>query len=64
MRNFRIQSPHRSLLVLSNEGILCGGLMWKREIRTGFLWGNLKERNHLKDLSLDGRVILIQILGN
>jgi len=25
---------------------------------TGFWWGNLKERNHLGDPGLDGRIIL------
>ena len=25
---------------------------------TGFWWGNLRERNHLEDPGLDGRIIL------
>jgi hypothetical protein len=28
------------------------------EAYTGFCWGNLKERDHLKDQGLDGRIIL------
>jgi hypothetical protein len=28
--------------------------MWKREIHRGFWWGDLKERDHLKDLDIDG----------
>jgi hypothetical protein len=28
------------------------------EVHTGFCWENLRERNHLKDLSIDGRIIL------
>jgi len=28
------------------------------EVHTGFWWGNLRERNHLKDPSIDGRIIL------
>jgi len=29
-----------------------------REVRTGFWWGDLKEREHFEDLRLDGRIIL------
>jgi hypothetical protein len=32
--------------------------MGKREAYTGFWWGNLKERDHLEDPSIDGRIIL------
>jgi len=28
------------------------------EVNTGFLWGELTERDHLEDPDLDGRVIL------
>ena len=27
-------------------------------MRTGFWWGNLRERDHLEDPSVDGRIIL------
>jgi hypothetical protein len=27
-------------------------------VHTGFWWGNLRERDHLKDPGLDGRIIL------
>jgi len=27
-------------------------------MRTRFWWGNLRERDHLEDLGLDGRIIL------
>jgi hypothetical protein len=27
-------------------------------VHTGFWWGNLRERDHLEDLGLDGRIIL------
>jgi hypothetical protein len=30
----------------------------RREVRTGFRWGNLRDRNNLEDQSLDGRLIL------
>jgi len=29
-----------------------------REVRTGFWWGDLKERDYLEDLGIDGRIIL------
>jgi hypothetical protein len=33
--------------------------MWQRiEIHTGFWRGNLKLRHHVKDLYIDGRIIL------
>jgi len=35
-------------------GIFCG----TGEVHTGFWWGNLKERDHLEDLGVDGRIIL------
>ena len=31
---------------------------------TGFGWGNLKEREHLKDAGVDGRIILKWISGS
>jgi len=33
--------------------------VWGRgELYTGFWWGNLRERDHLEDQGLDGRIIL------
>jgi len=34
----------------------------ERLIQTGFWWGNLRERDHLGDPDLDGRIILRWIL--
>ena len=31
---------------------------WKREVRVGFWWRNPKNRDQLKGLGLDGRIIL------
>jgi hypothetical protein len=33
--------------------------VWGRgEVHTGFWWANLRERDHLEHLSIDGKVIL------
>jgi len=32
--------------------------MGRGEVYTGFWWGNLRERDHLGELGLDGRIIL------
>jgi hypothetical protein len=30
----------------------------KRDVHAGFWWGDLRERDHLEDLGVDGRTIL------
>jgi hypothetical protein len=37
---------------------MCG----RREMGAGCWWGNLRERDHLADLSINGRIILKCIL--
>jgi hypothetical protein len=32
--------------------------MGRGEVYTGLWWGNLRERDHLKDADVDGRIIL------
>jgi hypothetical protein len=32
------------------------------ELQAGFWWGNLRERDFLEDLSIDGKIILSWIL--
>jgi hypothetical protein len=36
--------------------------MGRREMHRGFWWGNLKERAHLEDLGIIGRIMLTRIL--
>jgi hypothetical protein len=40
--------------------------MWliqgRGEVLTGFWWGNLRERDHLEDEGVDGRMVLKWIL--
>ena len=36
----------------------------KREEYTGFWWGNLRERDHLGDPSIEGRIILNRSSGS
>jgi len=36
----------------------CGG---RGEVYTGFWWGNLRERDHLGDPGVDGRIILRRV---
>jgi len=33
------------------------GTIWREEMRTGFWWGNLKERDYLEDQGIDGRIL-------
>ena len=39
--------------VMSHAARVGGG-----EVYAGFWWGNLRERDHLEDPSVDGRIIL------
>ena len=32
------------------------------EVHRGFWWGDLRERDHMEDLGLDGRIILKWVL--
>jgi len=39
-------------------GGACSTYGERGEVYIGFWWGNLKERDHLKDAGADGRIIL------
>jgi hypothetical protein len=32
--------------------------MYTGEVHTGFCWGDLRERHHVEDIGIDGRIIL------
>jgi hypothetical protein len=34
----------------------------REKVHTGFWWGELRERDHLKDVGVDGRIILKWVL--
>jgi hypothetical protein len=36
--------------------------MDREEVHVGFWWGNLKERDHLEDLSIDWSIIIKWVL--
>jgi hypothetical protein len=43
-------------------GGACSKYGGREEARKGFWWGNLRERDHLEDPGIDGRLILRWIL--
>jgi len=42
----------------------CSTYGGRGEVYTGFWWGNLRERDHLEDSGVDGRIILGWISGS
>ena len=55
-----VNSTRRLYLLLTKDtnSIIC----WegrRREVHAEFWWGNVRERHHLEDTEVDGRIILI-----
>jgi hypothetical protein len=58
--NYLYSSPNIVRLIKSRIMRWAGhvSLMGKAEVYTGFWWRNLRERDHLEDPGVDGRIIL------
>jgi hypothetical protein len=59
-RSYQEQTS-KTINVPSNNSLRMGYMACRRgkiKIHTQFWWGNLKETDHLKDLGLDGRIVL------
>ena len=60
-----ICTAHQILFKLwYDEREACGKFGGRTDVHMGLWWGNGKERNHLEDLGMDGRVMLKWILRN
>jgi hypothetical protein len=67
MRNFIICTNHQISLGKSSQGELGGRGTWhaceRRENCTGFWWESPRERDHLKDQGVGGKMESERILG-
>jgi len=64
--NYLYASPSNIRVIKSKRMRWAGYVvrMGRREAYTGFWWGNLRGRDHLEDLGLDGKIILEWIFRN
>jgi hypothetical protein len=53
-----LSSPNIIQVIKSQEMKLVGHVAGGKQIPAGFWWGKLTERDSLKDLGIDGRIIL------
>jgi len=56
-----LHSPPNNVRVIKSRKLRWAGhvaLCGRREVYTGFWWGNLKERDHLEVPGVDGMIIL------
>jgi hypothetical protein len=56
-----LYSTSKSLRVIKSRRLRWAGhveRMGKEEFYTGFWWGSLRERDHLEDSGVDGKIIL------
>jgi hypothetical protein len=59
---YALYSSPNIILVIKSRRQRWEGHVARMGERRGFGWGNLRERNHLEDLDVDGRIILKWIL--
>jgi hypothetical protein len=64
LHNEELNNPHSSpkaVRVMKLKRMRWAGhvaRIWEKRVHTGLWWGNLRERNHLEDRGIDGKVII------
>jgi hypothetical protein len=57
-----IMSPSTNIIWVTKKNEVGGAcITYRREMHTGIWWGNLRERDHLEDVSTDKRIIKINL---
>jgi hypothetical protein len=56
---YDLYSSRNIIRAIKSRRMRWAGLVWETgEVRTGFWWGDVKGRDNLQDLGVDGRIIL------